>query len=113
MSLKSRKKVTPPPGCPMSKCMTLLGGTWTPELIWCLSSGPRRFSELRRDTLTITAKVLTARLRDLERRGVLKRNVMATSPPSVEYELTSLGQELLPIISSIVEVGSRLLLREA
>jgi DNA-binding HxlR family transcriptional regulator len=96
----------------MSKCMALLSGLWTPELVWCLSNGARRFSELRRDNPTITAKVLTGRLRDLEARGVLERNVLATSPPSVEYALTSLGRELLPAITSIVEVGSRLLLRE-
>ncbi|UQN70224.1 helix-turn-helix transcriptional regulator [Burkholderia multivorans] len=92
--------------------MALLSGLWTPELVWCLSNGPRRFSELRRDNPTITAKVLTGRLRDLEARGVLERNVLETSPPSVEYALTSLGRELLPAITSIVEVGSRLLLRE-
>ncbi|WLS81062.1 helix-turn-helix domain-containing protein (plasmid) [Erwinia pyri] len=113
MSLKMRKKVEPLPGCPMSKCTALLGGLWTPELIWSLSNGPRRFSELRRDTPTISAKVLSGRLRELEGRGVIRRNVLATSPPSVEYELTSLGQELLPVITSIVEVGSRLLLRDA
>ncbi|WP_237666189.1 MULTISPECIES: winged helix-turn-helix transcriptional regulator [Burkholderia] len=107
-----RKKVEPLPGCPMSKCMALIGGLWTPELIWCLSNGSRRFSELRRDNPTITAKVLTGRLRDLEERGVIRRSVLPTSPPSVEYELTSLGQELLPAITSIVEVGSRLLLRD-
>lgn len=81
-------------------------------MIWSLSDGPRRFSEMRRDIPAISAKVLTARLRDLEERGVLGRTVMATSPPTVEYELTSLGRELLPAIRSIVEVGSRLLLRE-
>ncbi|WP_321861643.1 helix-turn-helix domain-containing protein [Burkholderia cenocepacia] len=112
MGLRMRKKVEPLPGCPMSKCMALIGGLWTPELIWCLSNGPRRFSELRRDNPTITAKVLTGRLRDLEERGVIRRSVLPTSPPSVEYELTSLGQELLPAITSIVEVGSRLLLRD-
>lgn len=112
MSLKIRKRVAPLPGCPMSKCMALLGGLWSPEIIWCLSNGPRRFSELLRDNPTLTAKVLTSRLRDLEARGVLERNVMPTSPPSVEYALTSLGRELLPAITSIVEVGTRLLLRE-
>lgn len=96
----------------MSKCMALLGGLWTPELIWCLSNGPRRFSELLRDNPGLTAKVLTTRLRDLEARGVLEREVMPTSPPSVEYGLTLLGQELLPAITSIVDVGTRLLLRE-
>ena len=113
MVLKMRTKVKPLPGCPMSKCMALLGGCWTPEVLWALSEGPRRFSELRRDVPAISAKVLTARLRDLETRGVLARSVMATSPPTVEYALTSLGQELLPALRSIVQVGSRLLLRES
>ncbi|WP_293029968.1 helix-turn-helix domain-containing protein [Pandoraea sp.] len=92
--------------------MALLGGLWTPEIIWCLSNGPRRFSELLRDNPNLTGKVLTGRLRDLQARGVLDRKVMPTSPPSVEYELTALGLELLPAITSIVEVGTRLLLRE-
>ncbi len=113
MVLKLRTKVKTPPGCPMSKCMALLGGCWTPEVIWSLSNGPRRFSELRRDIPAISAKVLTGRLRDLEQRGVLGRSVVPTSPPTVEYELSSLGLELLPAIRSIVEVGSRLLLRDS
>jgi len=112
MVLRMRTKVNALPGCPMSMCMDLLGGLWTPELIWSLSDGPRRFSELRRDIPAISAKVLTSRLRDLEARGVLGRSVLPTSPPTVEYELTSLGRELLPAIRSIVEVGSRLLLRD-
>lgn len=112
MVLRMRTKVKALPGCPMSMCMALIGGLWTPELIWSLSDGPRRFSELRRDIPAVSAKVLTGRLRDLEARGVLERRVMATSPPTVEYELTALGRDLLPAIRSIVEVGSRLLLRD-
>ena len=111
MTLKLRKKVPPPPGCPMSACMSLLGGVWTPEIIWNLSEGSRRFSELRRAMPAISAKVLSARLKDLEQRGVLCRAVLATAPPSVEYTLTDLGEELIPAIRAIVEVGSKLHLR--
>jgi DNA-binding HxlR family transcriptional regulator len=93
--------------------MDLLRGCWTPEVLWSLSEGPRRFSELRRDNPFISAKVMTTRLRDLEQLGVLTRRVMPTSPPTVEYELTDLGRELLPAIRSIVEVGTRLLLRDS
>ena len=113
MVLRVRGRVKALPGCPMSKCMGLLGGLWTPELIWALSDGPRRFSEIQRSNAFISAKVLTTRLRDLEKRGVLTRSVMPTSPPTVEYALTPLGQDLLPAIRSIVEVGTRLLLRDA
>lgn len=106
--LKLRRKVAPPPGCPMSACMSLLGGIWTPEIIWNLSEGPRRFSELRRAMPRVSAKVLSTRLKDLEDRGVLSRSVLPTNPPSVEYALTDLGQELIPAIRAIVEVGSKL-----
>lgn len=106
--LKLRKKVAPPRGCPMSACMSLIGGVWTPEIIWNLSEGPRRFSELRRAMPAISAKVLSARLKDLEERGVLSRTVLPTAPPSVEYALSDLGQELIPVIRAIVAVGSKL-----
>jgi DNA-binding HxlR family transcriptional regulator len=109
MSLRLRKnKAPPPPACPLSTCMALLGGAWTPNVIWFLSGGPRRFGELRADIPRISAKVLSARLRDLEENGVVSRSVLATSPPSVEYALTDLGRELMPVINAIAEVGSKL-----
>jgi DNA-binding HxlR family transcriptional regulator len=77
-------------------------------VIWDLSEGPRRFSELRRSMPAISAKVLSARLKDLEERGVLSRSVLPTTPPSVEYALTDLGEELIPAIRAIVAVGSKL-----
>ena len=56
----------------------------------------------------MSAKVLTQRLRELEERGILSRTVMDTSPPSVEYTLTVLGQEFMPVIRAIAEVGQKL-----
>ncbi|QSQ28406.1 helix-turn-helix transcriptional regulator [Pyxidicoccus parkwayensis] len=88
--------------------MSLIGGAWTPNVIWHLSAGPRRFGELRADMPRISAKVLSARLKTLEQRGVVRRRELPTSPPSVEYALTELGAELLPAIRAIVEVGARL-----
>lgn len=108
MPLKRRKNRTPTPLCPLSECMAVLGGAWTPNILWYLSEGPRRFSELRSDIPLVSAKVLTQRLRELEDRGVIGRNVMPTSPPSVEYVLTEHGQEFLPAIRAIVDVGYRL-----
>jgi DNA-binding HxlR family transcriptional regulator len=114
MALRMRKSKAPPPPptCPLGECMKLLGGAWTPNLIWHLSAGHRRFGELRADIPRISAKVLSARLRDLEDKGVLIRRVVASSPPSVEYELSSLGHELVPVIHSIVAVGNKLKLRK-
>jgi DNA-binding HxlR family transcriptional regulator len=93
--------------------MSLLGGAWTPNLIWYLSGGPRRFGELRSDIPRISAKVLSARLRTLEQKGVVSRKVVASSPPSVEYALSDLGEELIPVIQAIVKVGTKLKSREA
>jgi DNA-binding HxlR family transcriptional regulator len=115
MPLKMRKNTspTPPARCAVGECMAILGGTWTPNVIWYLSGGPRRFSELKADMPPISAKMLSTRLKDLEEMGVLSRTVVATSPPSVEYNLTALGHEFVPIIHKIVEVGERLKLRQA
>jgi DNA-binding HxlR family transcriptional regulator len=113
MTLKRRKNRTPHPMCPLSDCMAFIGGAWTPMIIWYLSSGPRRFSELRSDIPLVSAKVLTQRLRELEERGILLRRAMDTSPPSVEYALTALGQEFMPVIQAIAEVGQRLKDRSA
>jgi DNA-binding HxlR family transcriptional regulator len=108
MGLKVRKNAAAPPACPLSDCMALLQGAWAPNVIWYLRAGPRRFGELRVDLPRVTAKILSARLRALETKGVLERTVRPTSPPSVEYALTPLGQQLLPAIESIVQVGLQL-----
>ncbi len=110
MVLPVRKNKTAgyPNSCPMTECMAVLGGAWTPNIIWCLSGGPRRFSELRIDIPAVSAKVLTARLRKLESKEVVLREVKPTSPPSVEYSLTDLGQELIPAIEAIVQVGYKI-----
>lgn len=114
MALKMRKsKVDKPmPECAVGACMWLLGGAWTPSLLWNLSGGPRRFGELRADIPGISAKVLSARLKDMEEKGVVIRAVMATSPPSAEYSLSPLGQELLPAINEIARIGYRLKLQQ-
>lgn len=110
MALKVRKNHSPAPpmGCPLTECMGIIGGAWTVNVIWSLRAGPRRFNELRIDIPPISAKVLATRLRELQERGVVTRDVMPTSPPSVEYALTELGAELIPAIESIVAVGHRL-----
>lgn len=110
MALKLRRSRVdpPPPICPLTMCMKLLGGAWTPNVVWFLSACPRRFGELRADIPRISAKTLSARLRALESKGVVTRSVVASSPPSVEYALTDLGRELIPVINAIVKVGEKL-----
>lgn len=105
-----RKSTVPPPPstCPLKLCMSFLGGAWTPNIIWYLSGGPRRFSELKHDLAGISAKMLTQRLRNLAESGVVARRELPTSPPTVEYSLTETGMELKPAIDAIVRVGERL-----
>lgn len=110
MPLKMRKNRSPAPPepCMLTECMAVIAGAWAVNVIWSLRAGPRRFSELREDIPPISAKVLSTRLSELEERGVLTRHVQPTSPPSVEYELTALGSELIPALDAIVQVGHRL-----
>jgi len=94
--------------CPIGACMDLIGGAWTPNIIWYLSGGARRFSELRADVKPISAKMLSTRLKEMESTGIVERRVVDTSPPSVEYSLTPLGRELVPAIEAIARVGFKL-----
>ena len=110
MGLPVRKnKVEPPPACPLSEVLGLLRGAWAPNVVWLLSGDARRFGELRHDLPRISARVLSARLRELESRGLVTRRVLHTSPPSAEYALTSLGRELLPAIEAIAAVGRKMI----
>ena len=110
MVLRLRKSPAPqaPNTCPIGACMELLGGAWTPNVIWHLQGGARRFSELQTYMAPISAKVLSQRLKELEAKRVVQRTVLVTTPPSVEYALTELGQELVPAIEAIAHVGFKL-----
>lgn len=92
--------------------MAFLGGAWTPNVVWFLSGGPRRFGELKHDLEGISSKMLTQRLRQLEETGVVERVKSGENPLSLEYRLTSIGSELMPAIEAIVQVGLRLKLLE-
>jgi DNA-binding HxlR family transcriptional regulator len=110
MGLPVRKsKVAAPPACPLTESLALLRGAWAPNVVWYLSAEPRRFGELRHDIPRISARVLSARLRELESRGLVTRRVLKTSPPSAEYALTPLGHELLPAIRALASVGQKLI----
>ncbi len=105
---RANKSGPAPQGCPLEASLKLLAGAWTPQILWYLRSEPRRFGDLKRDLAGISAKVLTTRLRELEKRGVVTRTVMPSSPPTVEYALTGLGQKMGPVLQAIAEVGKDL-----
>ena len=114
MVARRKNPVPPPPDtCPLAECLGIIGGVWTPGIIWYLGHSARTFSELKSDLNGVSAKVLSTRLKKLAQDGVLQRSVKPTSPPTVEYALTDLGRELKPAIEAIVAVGQRLKERRA
>jgi len=113
--LKRRKnKVAPPPEeCQLTLCVRYMSGAWTANILWYLSHQPRRFGELKQDLIGISSKVLAQRLRRLENEGLVMRRQLNTSPPSVEYSLTTLGADLQPALAVLVAVGYKIKHRRA
>jgi DNA-binding HxlR family transcriptional regulator len=99
------KKKNEAPRCPLQELLTRLGDKWSLLIIHALARAPQncaRFSELRREISGISQRMLTATLRNLERDGILTREVFAVVPPRVEYKLTTLGKDLLHPVQSLV-----------
>jgi DNA-binding HxlR family transcriptional regulator len=94
--------------CPLEFSLKLLSGARTPQIVWILQTEPRRFGDLKRDLVNVSAKVLTTRLREMEEKGIITRKVMPTSPPTVEYALTDVGRKIGPALVSIVAVGEEI-----
>ena len=109
MVKRRKSKVPPPPSeCPLNQCTRLLAGAWTADVIWYLREGKRCFTELQTDIKGISAKMLTSRLRKLEQAAVIERCVKQTSPPTVWYVLTPVGQELCGALANVIQVAQRL-----
>ena len=81
--------------CPVSPVVDIVFSRWTTPILWTLNEfGRQRFVELQRNIRTITPKVLTQRLRQMERDGLVHRTVHPVIPPRVDYRLTELGYSL-------------------
>ena len=87
--------------CPISKISKVLQGKWSMLIIYVLSEGTLRFSEIHHRLPHITEANLTKDLRMLELYGVIHREVYPVVPPKVEYSLTDMGKDFLPILDSI------------
>jgi DNA-binding HxlR family transcriptional regulator len=98
----------PSSNCELGPCIKLLSGAWTLEIIFYLKGDSLYFGKLKQAIGSVSAKVLTARLRELEQRGVIKRSVISNKPVNVEYELSEMGQELIPVLDLFYEVSQRL-----
>lgn len=93
------------PACPVETTLTLIGNKWKVLILRELLPGTKRFGELKKSIGSVSQKVLTAQLRDMEGNGLLSRKVYAEVPPRVEYTLTDLGYSLKPILDAMRDWG--------
>ena len=103
----TEKKSINPQECPVTYCMSLIGGKWKPIIIYLISKGGNRFSILQRGIDGISKQMLTRQLRELEKDGILERKIFPVIPPHVEYYITDFGQSLFPIIASMRDWGEK------
>lgn len=93
------------PACPVETTLTLIGSKWKVLILRDLLPGKKRFGELKRSLGSVSQKVLTAQLREMEADGLVVRTVYNEVPPRVEYELSELGKSLKPILDSLSAWG--------
>ena len=87
----------------ISTLLSRIGDKWSVLIVSTLGDGPRRFNELRREIPSVSQRMLTLTLRNLERDGLVNRTVTATIPPRVDYELTELGKSLQGPITGLAD----------
>lgn len=95
------------PACPVEITMMLISDKWKVLILRDLLNGTLRFSELRRSVGNVSQKVLTSNLRQMERDGLVHREVYPEVPPRVEYSLTETGRTLQPIIEAMKDWGTQ------
>ena len=94
------------PACPVATAAALIGGKWKLLILRNLKARPWRFNELQRDLDGISQKVLTDSLRQMMDDGLAHRRDYREMPPRVEYGLTELGRQMLPIIDALADFGN-------
>lgn len=98
--------------CPVEATLELIGGKYKALILWHLSQGKLRFSELHRAIKGATPKMLTQQLRELENDALVHREVYPVIPPKVEYSLTETGLSLMPILVAMRDWGAEYLRRQ-
>jgi DNA-binding HxlR family transcriptional regulator len=96
--------------CPFTTTIALIGGRWKSIILFLLSDHTRRFGEIATRMPSISRKVLTEQLKELEADGLINRITYKEIPPRVEYSLTDLGQSLRPILKDMATWGQEMVL---
>lgn len=105
----SKKEISP---CPIDAMLSVIDGRWKGTILWRLSNGPMRTSELRRSIPEITERMLIRHLHDLVEDGIVTRTQRKTMPPRVHYSISSYGWTLVPVLETICAWGRRHLQRK-
>ncbi|KJY42331.1 HxlR family transcriptional regulator [Streptomyces sp. NRRL B-1568] len=87
--------------CPARQLLARIGDKWVSLVVNALADGPRRYGDLARTLVSVSQKMLTQTLRNLERDGLIARTVTPSVPVRVDYALTPLGESLLPLMRAI------------
>ena len=98
--------------CPVEATIALIGGKYKSLILWKLTGGTLRFSQLRREVPGATPKMLTQQLRELENDGLVRREVFPVIPPKVEYSLTEFGGSITPVLEAMYGWGTGYLRRQ-
>lgn len=105
---KPRRNARKAVGCPVETTLSAIGGQWKVMVLHYLMEGTLRFGELSRRLRGISARTLTKQLRELERDGIILREVHQQIPPKVEYSLTPIGKRLEPVLMAMHRWGEEL-----
>lgn len=95
--------------CPVETTLDMIGGKYKALILWHLSVGKLRFSELKKVVVNATPKMLTQQLRELETDHLIHREVFPVIPPKVEYSLTETGKSLIPVLTAMRDWGAEYL----
>ena len=94
--------------CPFyHEAVELVGRRWTGAILRVLMDGPLRFSEIAQSVPELSDRLLSERMKELERRGIVGRTVISGPPLRVEYELSRMGRELEPALSELQRWAKR------
>lgn len=91
--------------CPLRKTLEIIGGKWTMLIIYQINTRTIRYGELKRCIVGISEKMLIGQLKHLCDKGIVSKKSFPEVPPRVEYTLTPLGRELLPVIDQMIRFG--------
>src|SRR5215472_17443937 len=91
--------------CPVDAMLSVIDGRWKGTILWRLSDGPMRTSELRRSIPGITERMLIRHLQELVQDGILIRRQEKTVPPCVRYSISKYGMTLVPVLETICTWG--------